>query len=250
MYCLPSPLPIGPEDDVEVVGYEEDSIFPKLLFCEYETNFQRLYGGTNENRTAKDGIHDYVIPSHRPKVEEGRYFGKIHAATACEDEESLEQGPHTPFPEDESSAFVNTNKKGTKAAAHYVFDNVPGNGGCAVVRLKLTPSKPNQDATLEDEVLFDDCIEERREEANEFYHQLGGNGISDDFKQIMRQALGGMLWTKQFYQFIQDQWINGDPAQPPPPPERKYIRNRVRAFELLREALFADRKSRTGGICI
>jgi hypothetical protein len=43
----------------------------------------------------------------------------------------------------------------------------------------------------------------------------------------MRQALGGMLWTKQFYQFIQKEWISGDPAQPAPPSERQYVRNRV-----------------------
>jgi hypothetical protein len=43
----------------------------------------------------------------------------------------------------------------------------------------------------------------------------------------MRQALGGMLWTKQHYQFIQKEWLSGDPLQPPPPPERKHIRNKV-----------------------
>ena len=70
--------------------------------------------------------------------------------------------------------------------------------------------------------------EERREEANEFYAGLVQGPISDDFKQIMRQAIGGMLWTKQYYQFIQKVWLEGDPAQPPPPPERKWIRNKVR----------------------
>ncbi|KAG6822597.1 hypothetical protein H0H93_005114, partial [Arthromyces matolae] len=50
--------------------------------------------------------------------------------------------------------------------------------------------------------------------------------ISEDLKQIMRQALGGMLWTKQHYRFIQKEWIEGDPGQPKPPPERKWIRNR------------------------
>ena len=96
-----------------------------------------------------------------------------------------------------------------------------------VVRLKLTPNKPNNDQTLVDDALFDDVIEERRKEADEFYDQLAGHGISDDFKQIMRQALGGMLWTKQYYQFIQKPWIEGDSAQPPPPQERKWIRNKV-----------------------
>jgi hypothetical protein len=116
--------------------------------------------------------------------------------------------------------------EGTKAAAHYTFDNVPG-GGCAVVRLKLTPSRISNDLSLEDEILFDDAIEERRQEADEFYHALGLGTISEDLKQVMRQALGGMLWTKQFYRFIQKEWLEGDPAQPAPPPERKHVRNKV-----------------------
>lgn len=148
-------------------------------------------------------------------------------ATLTENNEYEEekQGPRTPYPC--SDEFVNPEQKGTKAAAHYVFDNVPGKGGCAVVRLKLTPSRASKDESLTDEGLFDDTIEERRGEADEFYYGLAGSGITDDFKQIMRQALAGMLWSKQFYQFIQKPWIEGDPAQPPPPPERKWVRNRV-----------------------
>ncbi|KAG5219825.1 glycoside hydrolase family protein [Salix suchowensis] len=76
--------------------------------------------------------------------------------------------------------------------------------------------------SIEDEGLFDDAIEERRQEADEFYNSLVFGTITDDLKQIMRQALGGMLWTKQYYTFIQKEWIEGDPAQPPPPPERKW----------------------------
>jgi hypothetical protein len=123
---------------------------------------------------------------------------------------------------------VNPEKTGTKSAAHYTFRDVPAEGGCAVVRLKLTPLSPKKDPSLEDEGVFDDEVEARRQEADEFYHSLVLGPMSDDLKQIMRQALGGMLWTKQFYKFIQKEWIEGDPGQPPPPPERKYIRNRVR----------------------
>lgn len=225
LYCLSSPPPIGPDDEVEVESADE--IHPELLFTENETNFQRLYGGQNESKYAKDAFHDYIVPSHRPKVNGDSFFGKIHTHTAYNTgNEEEEQGPRTPYSCDLED-FVNPSKKGTKSAAHYHFKDVPGNGGCAVVRLKLTPNKPQKDESLDDEGLFDDAIEERRQEADEFYHNLAGNGITDDFKQIMRQALGGMLWTKQYYQFIQKQWIEGDPAQPPPPPERKWVRNRV-----------------------
>jgi len=124
-------------------------------------------------------------------------------------------------------SVISSEQRGTKSAAHYIFRDVPGRGGCAVVRLKLTPRSPDKDQTLEDEDVFDNDIEERREEANEFYNSLLFAPISDDLKQVMRQALGGMLWTKQYYYFVQKEWIEGDPAQPPPPPGRRHIRNEV-----------------------
>ncbi|KAJ4463809.1 hypothetical protein C8R41DRAFT_731813, partial [Lentinula lateritia] len=115
---------------------------------------------------------------------------------------------------------------GTKSAAHYIFKDVSGQGGCSVVRLKLTPLSVKKDLSIEDEGIFDDAVEARCQEADEFYNSLVFGPISDDFKQIMCQALGGMLWTKQYYKFIQKEWLEGNPAQPPPPPERKFIRNR------------------------
>lgn len=94
----------------------------------------------------------------------------------------------------------------------------------------MTPLSARKDPSIMDEGLFDDAVEARRQEADEFYNSFVFGPISDDLKQIMRQALGGMLWTKQYYQFIQSEWIAGDPAQPAPPPERKFIRNRVRSL--------------------
>jgi hypothetical protein len=123
--------------------------------------------------------------------------------------------------------MVNPEKTGTKAAAHYHFPQVPGNGGCVVVRLKLTPSSASNDSTLTDDEAFDNEIEARLQDANEFYARLGAGPISPDLASVMRQALGGMMWSKQWYHFVQTQWIEGDPTQPPPPPERKWIRNKV-----------------------
>ncbi|KAI0342026.1 hypothetical protein BDW22DRAFT_1358151 [Trametopsis cervina] len=229
LYCIPSPPPVDVEG--EEVELETDSVHPELLFTENNTNFSRLYGGQNETPYVKDAFHDHIIPSHRPPIEEtepsGFFHTKIHSNTAPSGEgtppSEIEEGPRTPFPQGPS--FVNPEKKGTKAAAHYTFRDVPPRGGCAVVRLKLTPLKPDEDPSIEDEGVFDDAVEERREEANEFYNGLVMGPISDDFRQIMRQAFGGMLWTKQFYQFIQKDWMNGDPKQPPPPHDRKYVRN-------------------------
>ncbi|KZT19920.1 hypothetical protein NEOLEDRAFT_1245578 [Neolentinus lepideus HHB14362 ss-1] len=235
LYCLSSPPPVGPSGEMpdgEAEG-EEQSVEPELLFTENNTNFFRLYGGQNETPYVKDAFHDHIIPGHRPPTDgEGAFFSKIHSrtasggtsATGLDESEEEEQGPRTPFPP--APGFVNPEKRGTKAGAHYVFADVPPGGGCAVVRLKLTPLTPAQDPSVEDEGLFDDTIEERREETNEFYNALVLGPISDDLRSIMRQAFSGMLWTKQYYQFVQNAWIEGDPAQPPPPPERKYVRNR------------------------
>ena len=226
LYCLPSQQPVGPNDSEEI-DLDAEGVEPELLFTENDTNYQRLYGGSNDTPYVKDAFHDHIIPSHRPKTDGDSFSQRIHSRReSIVDDEEPEQGPRTPFPCD--SEFVNPQRKGTKSAAHYKFENVPGNGGCAVVRLKLTPHSPAKDPTIDDEGLFDDTVEQRREEADEFYGSLILGPISDDLKQIMRQALGGMMWTKQYYQFIQKTWQEGDPAQPPPPPERKYIRNRVR----------------------
>lgn len=90
--------------------------------------------------------------------------------------------------------FVNPEKKGTKAGAHYVFKDVPPKGGCVVVRLKMTPNSPAQDPSILDEELFDDNIDERRVDADEFYGKICRGSVSDDLQNIMRQALSGMLW--------------------------------------------------------
>ena len=214
MYCLPSPPPVDAEG---VFATDEDVVIqPELIFTENDTNFCRLYGGQNASPYVKDAFHDHIIPQHR-------LVSKSNDPTSAGDTD------HDSIPTftSQQSPFVNPENQGTKSAAHYVFQDVPGNGGCAVVRLRLTTQSASKIPNLEDESAFDGVIEERREEADEFYNSLVFGPMSDDFKQIMRQAFGGMLWTKQFYYFIQKEWIEGDPAQPPPPPGRKHIRNDV-----------------------
>ncbi|EIN11579.1 hypothetical protein PUNSTDRAFT_83245 [Punctularia strigosozonata HHB-11173 SS5] len=224
LYTLPSPPPVGPQPDA--VLDEDVTIEPELMFTENNTNFHRLYGGQNDAQYVKDAFHDHIVHSHRPQCDPEHYFEtKVHSRqdSRYEDDSTPEEGPRTPFP---GPNYVNPEGRGTKAGAHYTFEDVPPHGGCAVVRLKLTPRTPAQDPSIEDEGLFDETLEERRQEADEFYSKLVLGPISDDLKQIMRQALGGMMWTKQYYQFIQKPWMEGDPAQPPPPPGRKYVRNR------------------------
>ncbi|CAK5281518.1 unnamed protein product [Mycena citricolor] len=216
LYCLPSPPPTDSNGEFEP-GMEGAAIDARLLFTENNTNFLRLYGGKNESKYVKDAFHDQIVPEHRPIVEgpHGPPPGPIG------DGDDFIPNDHVPRPN-----FINPEQTGTKSAAQYIFHDVPGGGGCAVVRLKLTPSNPKKDPTLVDEGLFDDAVESRRLEADEFYESLVLGPTSEDLRQVMRQAFGGMLWTKQHYTFIQKEWIEGDSGQPAPPPQRKHIRNR------------------------
>lgn len=91
----------------------------------------------------------------------------------------------------------------------------------AVVRFRFT----KKDMTFLDEEEFDDIIEKRREEADEFYYRISPMPMTDDLRNIQRQAFSGMMWTKQHYHFVWDQWANGDPSMPPPPPDRIGVRN-------------------------
>lgn len=240
LHCNSSPAPVDPSMPEDEGSIADDNVVPELMFTENDTNFERLYGGNNVTPFVKDGFHDHIIPSHRPvetptgegvpryPVPEEGYTSDSSTATS------------TPTP---PRQFVNPEKKGTKAGAHYIFKDVPANGGCAVVRLKLTPKTTEQDSSIVDEESFDCVVEERRMDSDEFYSRFNSGALSDDLRNIMRQALSGMLWyvwrgcaratltddrTKQFYMFIQKEWIEGDPGQPPPPPERKFIRNMVR----------------------
>ena len=117
---------------------------------------------------------------------------------------------------------INPHQTGTKVGAWYKFDEVQA-GGCAVVRLKLT--NDTTEAPVDEEQI-DNVISMRLSEADEFYWRISPLPLPDDLRMIQRQALSGMLWTKQFYNFIWDQWTAGDPSQPPPPANRKDIRNK------------------------
>jgi hypothetical protein len=90
-----------------------------------------------------------------------------------------------------------------------------------VVRFRLT----KRGDTFLDEDEFDDQIEKKREEADDFYYHISPLPMADDLRNIQRQAFAGMMWCKQHYLFIWEEWANGDPSQPPPPPNRKGIRN-------------------------
>jgi len=118
-------------------------------------------------------------------------------------------------------AAVNPAREGTKAAARYSLD-VPA-GETVSVRLRLTDRKPNGSAPLGK--AFDTVLAARRREADEFYASVLPTTLSADARGVARQALAGLLWSKQYYHYVVRDWLAGDPSQPTPPAERERGRN-------------------------
>jgi hypothetical protein len=113
---------------------------------------------------------------------------------------------------------VNHQQIGTKAAAYYVR-TIPA-GGSTTIRVRFAP-----DAIARPFADFDAVVAARRREADEFYDDLQADIDGLDARRVQRQAFAGMIWNKQFYHYDVQQWLEGDPAEPPPPAERKRGRN-------------------------
>ena len=110
-------------------------------------------------------------------------------------------------------------EQGTKLAAHYRLE-IPA-GGSVTLRLRFRPEDGAPPAFADFDAIFD----QRIAETEEFYAVLQ-RGIADaDARLVQRQALAGMLWTKQLFHLDIPLWLDGDPAQPPPPESRKHGRN-------------------------
>jgi hypothetical protein len=115
---------------------------------------------------------------------------------------------------------VNPAKTGTKAAANYKL-NVPA-GGEVVIRLRLTDKKDSAAKAFAD---FESIFARRIKEADEFFSTIAPPDLSDDAKSVQRQAFAGMLWSKQYYHYVVNEWLDGDPAMPKPPESREEGRN-------------------------
>lgn len=114
---------------------------------------------------------------------------------------------------------VNPKGGGTRAAAYYVLEIPAGSSETVHLRLcKHKPAKPFENAA--------EMFSTRIAEADAFYEELQTDISDRDTRLVQRQALAGMLWTKQFYYFDIPQWLNGDPNQPQPPKSRFNGRNR------------------------
>jgi Mannosylglycerate hydrolase MGH1-like glycoside hydrolase domain len=168
------------------IGPAPDGGQPTLLFCENETNLERIDGVPNKTPYPKDGINDHLIGG-RPTI--------------------------------------NPDATGTKAAAWYRL-TVPGGGSTEIrLRLRKRDRRRSAGPTDLLGTKFASVMEQRRTEADEFYEDLRRDGGTDDEQLIMRQAFAGMLWSKQYYGYDVSRWLDGDPGLPTPPPERHQGRN-------------------------
>jgi hypothetical protein len=146
----------------------------QLLFCENETNNERLFGTPNASPYVKDGINDYVVN------------GELGA--------------------------VNPERVGTKLAAHHVLSVAPGEAASIRVRLSAAPAPAGGARPLG--AAFDRALGDRRQEADEFYATVIPQPLSADGANIMRQALAGMLWGKQYYEYDVHRWLREHGVNP------------------------------------
>jgi hypothetical protein len=163
-----------------------------LLFTENESNNERLWAVSNRTPFVKDGINNYIV--HREK------------------------------------GAVNPQHRGTKAAAQYQLK--VGAGEQEVIRLRLSMRPPTEFSERcvkgHGEMFgkeFDDLLSLRLQEADAFYDGLAGPMLGIDERNVQRQALAGMLWTKQYYYFDLDQWLKEHGASAPAAAQRMRIRN-------------------------
>jgi hypothetical protein len=113
-------------------------------------------------------------------------------------------------------------RAGTKAA--FLHKLRIKSGDSAVIRLRLNAEAQDTGARRAFES-FDEIFKERRNEADGFYAEKIPNTLSQDQTNVVRQAYAGLLWSKQYYQFIVPEWVKGDEGHPPPPLGRGNIRN-------------------------
>jgi hypothetical protein len=163
-----------------------DGVAPDLLFTENETNEERVFGVAKRTPYVKDAFHDRVL------------WGKDTA--------------------------VNPTLTGTKAAAHYRLD-VPA-GGSVTVRLRLSALESEDAATGSPfGAEFSSTLMRRRSETDAFYQECTPATMTEAERRVARQAYAGLLWSRQFYCYVVGEWLEGDPAQPPPAPEHATRRN-------------------------
>jgi hypothetical protein len=142
----------------------------ELIFCENETNLEKVFGKENENEFLKDGINEYIINGKKDAVNKKKTGTKM------------------------SAKFSDIIKSGAKQEYFFRFCD-----------------KGNIENPLEG---VEQVFETAKKDADDFYAFVQKDIKSEEEKAIQRQAFAGMMWSKQFYYYNIDQWMNGDPKMP------------------------------------
>ena len=118
-------------------------------------------------------------------------------------------------------AAVNPAHTGTKCAAWYALDIAPG--AEHKIRMRLAADNASAKHPFTD---FAEIVKARRAEAEHYHRAVRTAPMTDEERNVVRQADAGLVWSRKFYHYIVEHWQEGDPNQPPPPPGRKRGRNR------------------------
>jgi len=189
-------------------SWEKDAVKPSLR--QGKSGSVLASHGTMGERTLQcEGNPDLLFTENESNV--NRLWGQPNPSPYVKDafHDYVVSGKHE---------VVSPYKTGTKAAAYYRLE-VPA-GGSKVIRLRLR-AKPTGDAFD----TFDQVFTERHADADEFYDRITPGSLSDDERRIHRQALAGMLWTKQYYYFDLDRWLEEHDAHPLMGSGKRNIRN-------------------------
>jgi hypothetical protein len=159
----------------------------RWLFTDNETNSRKLFDRDGPTH-CKDAFHDYVVGGERDTVRDAARDGH-----------------------------------GTKVAALYQR-TVPAGGKCTL-RLRLRQVDGATEPAFDAFDAFDEQFALRIAEADAFYDDAIPAALDAEERNVSRQAYAGLLWTKQFYYYVVKEWLEGDPTQPTPPPDRWSGRN-------------------------
>ena len=122
---------------------------------------------------------------------------------------------------EKEATAISPHHEGTKSAAHLKFSIPPG--GSVTVRCRLHAQR--EDNGLIGFESFDKTFNQRIAETENFYEEIVPHNISTQERLIVRQGYAGLLWSKQFFYYVVEQWLEGDDGSPPPPKERLSGRN-------------------------
>ncbi|MGF1542850.1 MAG: glucosidase [Pleurocapsa sp.] len=178
-------------DTVSVIEASHPTLGKRWLYC--QTPQELLF---TENETNQERL--FGVKNDSPYVKDGIENYLIHGKTEA----------------------VNPEQSGTKVAAHYELTLAAGE--TQVIWLRLTDSSPQNSINLFDGE-FETTFERRQQEADEFYQRISPKVTSQEARNIQRQAFAGLLWTKQYYHYVVEDWLKGDPNQLKP--HRNYARN-------------------------